>query len=132
MLPDESKAAEVVKGIQAILDVMRLKAPDAVILLMGIFPRNDNPAFMPIINQTNAHLSKLADGKRIRFLNINDRLADSSGHLLEGVSNDRLHPTLKGYQIWAEALKPVFMELLGPPAKEDHAPPATGNPAAQK
>jgi hypothetical protein len=35
-------------------------------------------------------------------------------------ARDRLHPTLKGYRIWAEALRPVLMELLGPPP-EDHA-----------
>jgi hypothetical protein len=43
---------------------------------------------------------------------------------------DRLHLTLTGYQVWADALKPIFTELLGPPAKEDHAPPPTGDPRA--
>ena len=38
---------------------------------------------------------------------------------------DRLHPTLKGYQVWADALKPIFEEVLGPPATRDDAPPAT-------
>jgi lysophospholipase L1-like esterase len=128
---DESKAADVTQGIQAILDVMRTKAPKAVVILMGIFPRNDNPAFMPIIDKVNAALSKLADGKKVRYLNINDKLADGSSRLFDGVTNDRLHPSLKGYQIWADSLKPIFTELLGPPAKEDHAPPPTGNPAAQ-
>jgi hypothetical protein len=33
---------------------------------------------------------------------------------------------------WADALKPLFTELLGPPAKEDHAPPPTGDPSAAK
>ncbi|HYJ47426.1 MAG TPA: polysaccharide deacetylase family protein, partial [Pyrinomonadaceae bacterium] len=34
--------------------------------------------------------------------------------------------------VWANALKPIFRELLGPPAKEDHAPPPTGDPSASK
>jgi hypothetical protein len=45
-------------------------------------------------------------------------------------ARDKLHPTLQGYQVWADALKPIFRELLGPPAKEDHAPPPTGDPSA--
>ena len=45
---------------------------------------------------------------------------------------DKLHPALKGYQVWADALKPIFAELLGPPAQEDHAPPPTGDPSASK
>jgi lysophospholipase L1-like esterase len=130
----EEKASDIAGGIKAILDVMRAKAPEAVIILTGIFPRNDNMAVMPVINKINDKLSMFADGKKIRFLNINDRLADKDGKLFDGVMNvsDKLHPTIKGYQIWADALKPVFLELLGTPAKEDHAPPPTGNPAAQK
>jgi lysophospholipase L1-like esterase len=33
--------------------------------------------------------------------------------------HDRLHPTVRGYQVWADALTPIFTELLGAPAKED-------------
>ncbi|MEJ2247192.1 MAG: hypothetical protein P8Y80_14110, partial [Acidobacteriota bacterium] len=96
------------------------------------FPRNDIPALLPTIKKINLNLSKLADGKRIRYLNINDRLADPEGVLYDGMMDpDKLHPALKGYQVWADALKPIFHELLGPPATEDHAPPPTGNPAAQ-
>ena len=43
---------------------------------------------------------------------------------------DGLHPSLMGYQVWADALRPVLTELLGPPAREDHAPPPTGDPSA--
>jgi hypothetical protein len=39
---------------------------------------------------------------------------------------------VKGYQVWADALKPLLTELLGPSAKEDHAPPPTGDPASLK
>ena len=46
------------------------------------------------------------------------------------MSPDRLHLSAKGYQVWADALKPVLTELLGPPAKEDLAPPPTGDPSA--
>jgi hypothetical protein len=47
-------------------------------------------------------------------------------------AGDKLHPTVKGYQVWADALKPIFTELLGPPAQEDHAPPPTGDPSARR
>ena len=128
---DEAKVAEVASGIQAILRVLQAKAPNATIVLTAIFPRNDNPAVIPTIEKINAKLSGLADGKRIRYLNINDKLGDRDGRLLEGMMNeDKLHPSLRGYQIWADALKPIFTELLGPPAKEDHAPPPTGDPSA--
>jgi (4-O-methyl)-D-glucuronate---lignin esterase len=130
----DSAAGNVTRGIEAVLRVMRDKAPGAVILLMGIFPRNDNMAVMPVIDRINANLGKIADGKKIRFLNINDKLADQDGKVRDGMLNDRdkLHPVLNGYQVWADALKPILTELLGPPASEDHAPPPTGDPSARR
>ena len=121
--------ADVTHGIKAILDTMRSKAPMATIILTAIFPRNDDMKLMPAIDATNRNLSALADGQTIRFLDINDKLADRDGKLYEGVMDDGLHPALAGYQIWAEALKPIFTELLGPPSAEDHAPPPTGDPS---
>jgi len=129
---NEAKVADVTRGLTAIVDRCRNKAPDATIICTAIFPRNDNPAVMPTIDAINANLARLADGKRVRFLNVNDKLADKSGKLLDGMmdKNDKLHPTVKGYQVWADALKPLLTELLGPPAQTDHAPPPTGDPSA--
>ena len=93
---------------------------------------SQNMELAPAIDRINERIKTLADGKRIRFLNINDQLADSSGRLLREVSSDGLHLEEPGYEIWAQALKPIFEEILGPPAKEDHAPPPTGNPAASR
>jgi lysophospholipase L1-like esterase len=130
----EAAATNVTKGLEAVLNAMRVKAPNATIILMGIFPRNDNMEVMPEIDRINASLAKLADGSKIRYLNINSELADSDGKLHDGMMNerDKLHPMLGGYQVWADALEPIFTELLGPPASEDHAPPPTGDPSAAK
>jgi len=127
---DRARVDEVARGIKAVLGEMRTRAPGATIILTAIFPRNDNMAAMPTINRINSRIASFADGKTIRFLNINDKLADADGRLFDGVMRDRLHPSVAGYQIWADALKPIFTELLGPPAADDHAPPPTGDPSA--
>jgi hypothetical protein len=101
------------------------------IVLTAIFPRNDNPAVVPTINRINDAIAKFCDGKRVRYLNVNDKLADADGKLFDGMMNsDKLHPAVKGYQVWADGLKPFFTELLGQPATTDHAPPPTGDPSA--
>jgi lysophospholipase L1-like esterase len=130
----DSVVEDVTKGLQAVVRVMQSKAPDAVIVLMGIFPRNDNMDVIPVIDRINANLAHIADGRKIRYLNINDQLAAADGTLREGIMNagDKLHPTVRGYQLWADALKPLLTELLGPPAKEDHAPAPTGDPSARR
>jgi cephalosporin-C deacetylase len=130
---DDSRVSEITTGIKAIVDTCRQKAASSTIVLMAILPRNDNIAVMPIINQVNARIAEFADGKKVRFLNINNKLADKDGRLFEGMAHaDGLHLDVKGYQVWADALKPILTELLGPPAKEDHAPPPTGDPSQKK
>jgi lysophospholipase L1-like esterase len=133
-VPEQAREAsdEITRGLQAILRVIQTKAPAATVIVMGIFPRNDNIASLPIIDSINHNLSKLADGQKIRYVSINEKLADSNGKLFDGMMNakDKLHPTVKAYQVWADALKPVFTTLLGPPAATDRAPPPTGDPAA--
>jgi cephalosporin-C deacetylase-like acetyl esterase/lysophospholipase L1-like esterase len=126
---NDATAVDVVHGIRAILEVCRKKAPGARIVLMGVTPRNDDMGMMPVINAINARLAGLADGRRIRYLNINHELADASGRLYEGMTNsDRLHLAVKGYQVWADALKPVLTQWLGAPAATDSAPAPTGDP----
>jgi lysophospholipase L1-like esterase len=127
---DDAKVADVTRGVKAIVDACRKRAPRATIVLTAIFPRNDNPAVMPTIDRINARLAGLADGRTVRFLDVNPRLADAHGVLFEGMMGDGLHPSLKGYAVWAAGLEPVLTELLGPRAATDHAPPPTGDPSA--
>jgi lysophospholipase L1-like esterase len=127
----DEKIADITRGLKALVELCRRKAPAATIVLTAIFPRNDNMAVLPEIERINAYLATLADGRKTRFVNVNAELAGADGRLFEGMSVDNLHPTLKAYQIWAEELKPILLELLGPPAANDVAPPPTGDPAAR-
>ena len=129
-----AKVADVTRGLAGIVHVCRQKAPAATIILTGIFPRNDNMAVMPEINGINDNIARLADGKTVRYLSVNDKLAGHDDRLFDGMMNERhkLHPTLKGYQVWADGLKPILREVLGPPASTDHAPPPTGDPSAAR
>jgi lysophospholipase L1-like esterase len=129
---DGNKVQDVTRGIHVILETIREKSPEAIVVLMGITPRNDgdNADIVATINKINEGISRYADGKRIRYLNINGKLADHAGRLFDGMTVDRLHLSVQGYQVWADALKPIFTAVLGPPAKTDRAPPPTGDPRA--
>jgi cephalosporin-C deacetylase len=128
---NDATAADVAKGIRKILDVCRKKAPGARIVLMGVTPRNDYMEMMPVIDAINARIARFADGKHVRFININARLADAAGRLYDGMTDpDRLHLAVKAYDIWADAIKPILTDWLGPPAATDSAPAPTADPSA--
>ncbi len=128
----QARADEVVRGITAIVGEIRRRAPKAIVVITGITPRNDNIQVMPIIDTANKGLARLADGKTLRYVNINEQLADQQGNLFAGMTNDGLHLTPRAYQVWADGLKPILTEILGPPSGVDRAPPPSGDPSARR
>ncbi len=128
--PKPGAADDAVEGIRALLDTLQAKAPEATIILNAVFPRNDNPESNAAVAEINRRIVSFADGKKIRFLDINGQLADKDGTLFEGMTVDKLHLSLQGYEVWAKNLTPLLTELLGERAAEDHAPPPTGDPSA--
>src|ERR1041384_8810252 len=62
---DDAKVADIVAGMKALLATCRQKAPGATIILTAIFPRNDRPGLVPVINRINEKLALLADGKKV-------------------------------------------------------------------
>jgi lysophospholipase L1-like esterase len=124
--------ADVGGGIKSILATLQEQAPGATIALTALFPRPQDRELAPAIGQINEQPAKLADGKKIRFVNINDRLTGAKGDLLPGVPRDRLHLEEKGDDAWADALKPILAELLGPAGETDDAPPPAGDPSAAR
>jgi len=107
---------EIARGVTAIVRTMREQKPNAKILLLAIFPRGETPADPKrILNEkANAIIARLDDGKTIKFLNINAKFLDADGKLSKDIMPDLLHPNAKGYQIWADAIKPQLTEWLGP------------------
>ncbi|MDA1046493.1 MAG: GDSL-type esterase/lipase family protein [Verrucomicrobia bacterium] len=99
--------AEVEKGIIALCDALERRAPQVRIILMGVFPRiwgRDNS------DALNRELSKLHDGKRIFFANINPKLTETEGAIADIVG----HLSETGYQIWADSIRATIRNLMAP------------------
>ncbi len=126
------KITDIIAGYDRLIENCRRLAPKAKIIITAIFPRNDNMQVMPEINQINQELEKRCDEQTIFFLNVNDKMAGMDGNIFDGITIDNLHLSVKGYQVWADGLKPILTKLLGPPAATDHAPAPTGDPSASR
>jgi lysophospholipase L1-like esterase len=106
-------SAEIAEGVGAIVLEMRKDFPDAKILLLGIFPRGDpGDGLRKTVLAVNPIIARLDDGKHVFYRDIGDKFLDADGKIPTDVMSDGLHPTEKGYEIWAEAVKEPLAELM--------------------
>ncbi len=108
-------AAEIAEGIGAVVLELQNDFPSAKILLLGVFPRGRaTDAVRTTIADINKTISKLHDGKRVHYLDIGAGFLDASGNIPTDVMSDGLHPTTKGYEIWAKAVIEPLTKLMAP------------------
>ena len=104
-------------GIRRILDEIRRRQPDTRILLLAVFPRDEQPTspLRRLNDRVNAIISGYADGEHVFFLDIDRALTNADGTLSRDVMPDLLHPNEKGYAIWAAQMEPMLLQLLARP-----------------
>jgi lysophospholipase L1-like esterase len=108
-----NNAAEIAEGIGAVVLQMQKHFPEAKILLLAVFPRGGaNDPVRDMIAEINRIISRLHDGERVYYLDIGDKFLDENGNIPKDVMSDALHPSAKGYEIWAEAVKEPLTKLL--------------------
>ncbi|MBS0204929.1 MAG: chitobiase/beta-hexosaminidase C-terminal domain-containing protein [Planctomycetes bacterium] len=106
---------EIALGVRAICDEVHHQQPQARILLMAILPRGAKPdATRTKLNDVNQLLAKFDGQNGITFLDAGARFLQPDGSLPRELMGDFLHPTAKGYEIWAEAMEPTLKQWLQP------------------
>jgi lysophospholipase L1-like esterase len=106
-------AEQIAEGVQKITEKLGEKLPKTKVLLLAIFPRGEKPnPQRELIASINAKLAKLADGKRVHFLDIGPKFVGADGTIDKAVMPDFLHLSPKGYAIWADAIEADLKKLL--------------------
>lgn len=103
---------EIFEGIKAVCAKIHEKSPKSYILLMELLPRSPEKYVKPI-QKTNELIATLDKQKYITVMKVYNEMSDHNGLPKKGVMRDSVHPSEKGYKIWAEALEPVICTLLG-------------------
>jgi lysophospholipase L1-like esterase len=103
-------AENIAEGIRSIVAEYEKRCPHAHIALMAIFPRGRMPseASRIKVEAVNRLIASLDDGRRVSFVDIGPSLIEADGSISADSMPDYLHPTAKGYVIWAEALKSLL------------------------
>ena len=104
-------AEEVAEGVLAVAAKAHAKAPDAKVVVMGVFPFGEKPEAPHRVKAvaTNAILER--EVPRLgyaAFLDITSQQLDANGIYSAEMARDRVHPTDKGYDVWSAALTPYL------------------------
>jgi lysophospholipase L1-like esterase len=104
---------EIAMGVADVVFELRRDFPDAKILLLGIFPRNaPGSRVRGQIADINGMIQTLNDGQHVFYQDIGGKFLAEDGSIPKDIMSDGLHPTSKGYEIWAEAVKDTLAGYL--------------------
>jgi beta-glucosidase len=81
---------------------------------LGVFPRSasaDDP-FRRLNAAINDRIRPYADNQQIFFLDLSRHFLDDRGRLAQDLMPDYLHPSERGYQVWAEGMEDMIRKLL--------------------
>jgi lysophospholipase L1-like esterase len=112
--------ADVADGIKMLIGEYETRCPHAQILLLAIFPRSANPTDNDRVwvGKVNAIISGYNSDPRVTYLDFGEKFLQPDGTLPKDIMPDLLHPSAKGYEIWANAITPVvetfFPGQVGP------------------
>jgi lysophospholipase L1-like esterase len=101
-------------GVKAIIKELRTRLPRTRILLLAIFPRDEQPSgYLRRLNTSvNGLIGANADGRNVFYADIGGALLNADGTLSRDVMPDLLHLSEKGYEAWARAIEPGLKKLM--------------------
>jgi lysophospholipase L1-like esterase len=104
---------DITDAIHEIVKVVRNRAPEASILLLSILPRwYTRTPEVERAAAANQLVSRLADNRKIFYLDISGKLVNSEGSESFYVMPEYVHLTRNGYEVWAEAMELTLARLL--------------------
>jgi lysophospholipase L1-like esterase len=104
-----NSASEIAEGIKQLVTEYESRCPNAHIILFGIFPRGQNPndGGRRKVAAVNEKIKLLDDGKRVTYIDIGPKMLEADGTISSDMMPDYVHPTFKGYEMWADAIQPI-------------------------
>ena len=118
-------AEEIFTGTKTIVTTIQKRHPKTKILVLRIFPRggddekgisppafNSSPKCIETCRQAGELTRRLADGKKVFWLDINHVFLQKDGSINTELMWDLLHPSPRGAETWVNAIMPTLRKLL--------------------
>jgi lysophospholipase L1-like esterase len=106
--------AQTFAGIRQVVATLRQEYPDARILLNAVLPYGDanEESKRAQVRDLNRMVATLADGRHVVYRDYGPRFQQADGSIPNDIMADHLHPTPKGYRVWADAMLPDIEQLM--------------------
>lgn len=91
----ENKDEEILTGLKNLVEQIKIRQPQATVLLAGIFPRRTMEQRILVLNKRIASLSVSV---HVRYINPGTVLCNKKGNIDESLFEDGLHPNAAGYE----------------------------------
>jgi len=118
-------AEQIFAGTKVIVQTIRKRHPETRILILRIFPRggddeqgisppsfNSSPTCIEICRRAGKLTSRLADGEKVFWLDVNHVFLQTDGSINTELMWDLLHPSPAGAELWVKAVMPTLRKLL--------------------
>ena len=107
-------AEQVAQGIEAVLDQVQASFGDTQVILLGILPRDQaaDTEFRRKIIKTNVLIAPLGERDGVHYHDIGAAFLEEDGSMSPEIMADFLHPTEKGYAVFAEQLNTILEPML--------------------
>ena len=114
----------IVAGIEAILDELKLRLPQAKVILYSVFPRKAGSE-QTTLEAVNRDLARFDAREEVIHLDINEKFYNGQGELdAKLYYHDLVHLSSSGYQVWWASVESFVSKVLNEPALPAHPPRA--------
>jgi len=112
---------EIAVGISRLVEAIRQKLPESTLLLIGILPRgpqrkeiasDERPYYMEAVRTVNSRISRLANGRSIRYVDPDGMFLGSDGEIDPDKMPDGLHLVEAGYRLLGARIRPIIDEMM--------------------
>lgn len=104
----------VAQGVGAVVDQVRSSFGNAEVVLLGILPRDERAdgQLRSKVTAANALIASLGEREQVSYHDIGAAFLEEDGTISTEIMADFLHPTEKGYAVFAEQLNAILEPML--------------------
>jgi lysophospholipase L1-like esterase len=93
---------EIISGLELVIQSIKIRQPDAKIVMIGLYPRREKEKR---VYEINLKIAQLAEKQNIIYIDVGKVLLNKDNKINESLFLDGLHPNSEGYNKLAPGIR---------------------------